>query len=353
MANNRTLGFDIVVNTQGSEKTVTTLKQDIDALQRAIEQASKTGLTINIDGYAKNINEARELQNSLISQLEQLNSKRIDIANKAANAEAQAAQKATEAKIAEEQKYQRYLEEAKIKQATDANKQMVKDSSGTGKDARLSAEVFQREYRYLAYLEKERLKVLELAEAERLLEKQRTKAYDDRISNAKATQNANANKQWCDDQETARKARAEQLKAQMGANAPDYASYSRQLRDVQLKAEQLHQEYVRGGKVMEDYGKRMKVLQEEARVLKTEMKAIPDLMSGTAESSSYLGSFGQKLRSHANWIIAGAAIAATVAIPAEIIENLRETESLTLKIKQNLELAPQYHGNESGLYRIS
>ena len=80
MANNRTLGFDIVVNTQGSEKTVTTLKQDINALQRAIEQASKTGLTINIDGYAKNINEARELQNSLISQLEQLNSKRIDIA---------------------------------------------------------------------------------------------------------------------------------------------------------------------------------------------------------------------------------------------------------------------------------
>ena len=241
------------------------------------------------------------------------------------------------------------MEETRIKQATDANKQMVKDSSGTGKDARLSAEVFQKEYRYLAYLEKERLKVLELAEAERLLEKQRTKAYDDRISNAKATQNANANKQWWDDQETARKARTEQLKAQMGANAPDYASYSRQLRDVQLKAEQLHQEYVRGGKVMEDYGKRMKVLQEEARVLKTEMKAIPDLMSGTAESSSYLGSFGQKLRSHANWIIAGAAIAATVAIPAKIIEDLRETESLTLKIKQNLELAPQYHGNESGL----
>lgn len=349
MADNRTLGFDIVVNTQGSEKTVTTLKQDIDALQRAIEQASKTGLTINIDGYAKNINEARELQNSLISQLEQLNSKRIDIANKAANAEAQAAQKAAEAKIAAEQKYERYLEEAKIKQATDANKQMVKDSSGTGKDARLSAEVFQKESQYLAYLEKERLKILEINEAEILLEKQRTKAYDDRISNAKATQNANANKQWWDDQETARKARTEQLKTQMGANAPDYASYSRQLRDVQSRAEQLHQEYVRGGKVMGDYGKRMKVLQEEARVLKTEMKAIPDLMSGTAESTSYLGSFGQKLRSHANWIIAGATIAATVAIPAEIIDSLRETEALTLKIKQNLELAPQYHGNESGL----
>ena len=83
----------------------------------------------------------------------------------------------------------------------------------------------------------------------------------------------------------------------------DYASkftgnmtYAQQLRDVQSKAEQLHQEYVRSGKVMEDYGKRMKVLQEEARVLKTEMKAIPDLMSGTAESTSYLGSFRQKFR---------------------------------------------------------
>lgn len=368
MADNRTLGFDIVVNTQGSEKTVTTLKQDIDALQRAIEQASKTGLTINIDGYAKNINEARELQNSLISQLEQLNSKRIDIANKAANAEAQAAQKATEAKIAEEQKYQRYLEETRIKQAADANKQMVKDSSGTGKsakdsaivfereskylaylekerlkvlelaeaerllekqrtrayddyihsakitqgvesnkqivkdssgtskDARLSAEVFQKESQYLAYLEKERLKILEINEAERLLEKQRTKSYDDYISNSKATQNANANKQWWNDQETARKARTEQLKTQMGANAPDYASYSKQLRDVQSRAEQLHQEYVRGGKVMGDYGKRMKGLQSEASALKAEMKAIPDLMSGTTESTSYLGSFGQKFR---------------------------------------------------------
>ena len=95
MVNNRTIGFDIVVNTQGSDGKITSIKQDINALQAAIEKVSKdSSLTLNIDGFKRNLEEARALQNRFIAQLDQLNNSRIDVANRAANAEAEAARKA-------------------------------------------------------------------------------------------------------------------------------------------------------------------------------------------------------------------------------------------------------------------
>ncbi|NCB80280.1 MAG: phage tail tape measure protein [Bacilli bacterium] len=265
MVNNRTLGFDIVVNTQGSDGKITSIKQDINALQAAIEKVSKdSSLTLNIDGFKRNLEEARALQNKFIAQLDQLNNSRIDVANRAANAEAEAARK-------------------------------------------------QQEY----------------------------------ISNLKATQNANANKQWWDDQDAARKARTEQLKAQMGANVPKYSSYASELQALQRQAEILHREYIQGGKVMTDYKSKMKELETQAKQVKIAMETMPNL--NNVKTTSALGSWEQKATSHARWIATGAAIGAAVAVPAEVLDSLRETEVLTLKIKQNLELAPQYHGNESGL----
>ena len=115
MVNNRTLGFDIVVNTQGSDGKITSIKQDINALQAAIEKVSKdSSLTLNIDGFKRNLEEARALQNRFIAQLDQLNSSRIDVANRAANAEAEAVRK-----------QQEYISNLKATQNANANKPVV------------------------------------------------------------------------------------------------------------------------------------------------------------------------------------------------------------------------------------
>ena len=87
MADNRTLGFDIVVNTQGSEKTITNLRQDINALRDAIEKVSKdSNVTVNVDGSVKNLSQLiaklDETQRKL-SQLESGYGKNIDKADKA------------------------------------------------------------------------------------------------------------------------------------------------------------------------------------------------------------------------------------------------------------------------------
>ena len=119
MADNRTIGFDIVVNTQGSDGKITSIKQDINALQAAIEKVSKdSSLTLNIDGFKRNLEEARALQNRFIAQLDQLNSSRIDVANRAANAEAEAARK-----------QQEYISNLKATQNANANKQWWDDQA--------------------------------------------------------------------------------------------------------------------------------------------------------------------------------------------------------------------------------
>ena len=74
MADENRIGFDIVVDTRASSENVTTLKQDINNLQAAIERASKTGLKINIDGADKSIKEAQQIQGDFITKLEKLNS---------------------------------------------------------------------------------------------------------------------------------------------------------------------------------------------------------------------------------------------------------------------------------------
>ena len=90
---------------------------------------------------------------------------------------------------------------------------------------------------------------------------------------------------------------------------------------------------------LEQIKKQMKILKSEQRAYNKEM----------SNSSTYLGSFAQKFRSHFNWILAGGVIGTLGAIPA-LIQNIAvETEALGYKIKQNLELTEQYHGNMSKL----
>lgn len=93
------IGFDIVVDTKASDNNITTIKQDISNLQKAIEQANKTGLSINIDGVKRSLEEAQKLQGEFISKLDKLNASRLDNVNKVANREIEIFRKASEEKL--------------------------------------------------------------------------------------------------------------------------------------------------------------------------------------------------------------------------------------------------------------
>ncbi|HMM21826.1 MAG TPA: phage tail tape measure protein [Selenomonadales bacterium] len=262
---NNNIKFEIIVNTNTSEKNITTLKQDIAALQAAIEKASKMNLDIKIDGFRKNIEEARELQNSLIGKLEQLNTNRIDIANKTANAEAQAAQKAAEAKVRAEEK-----------------------------------------------------------------------AYE-QITNLKAKQNAETNRQYWIDEENARKKRTEQLKEQMNNVPVNFIPYQQELGNIRKQQEQLHQEFVKGNIQVEQYKNKMASLNTAYQSVSNQAKEFSGVVSRT---NSYLGSFPQKLRSHFNWLFAGSLLAGAITIPVEIADRIKQVEQAMASMKQVL---PELH----------
>lgn len=72
-------------------------------------------------------------------------------------------------------------------------------------------------------------------------------------------------------------------------------------------------------------------------------------MRTTAASTSFLSDKMRMLRQHLEWIATGAFLTALVGIPGMMIHAATETETLTQKIRQNLELGAQYHNNHEQL----
>lgn len=80
------------------------------------------------------------------------------------------------------------------------------------------------------------------------------------------------------------------------------------------------------------------------------------LRSSTQHVGLLSGAFS-KLRSHLEFMASGIMIAGIIGIPALMIKTASETETLTQKLRQNLELADQYHHNtqllESDLKKLN
>jgi len=68
-------------------------------------------------------------------------------------------------------------------------------------------------------------------------------------------------------------------------------------------------------------------------------------LANTANQAGILGNVFGKLKSHLEFMASGAMIAGLIGIPTMIIKTATETETLTQKMRQNLELADQYHNN--------
>lgn len=80
------------------------------------------------------------------------------------------------------------------------------------------------------------------------------------------------------------------------------------------------------------------------------------LRSTTQHTNMLSGAFNQ-LKHHMEWMMTGALIGGLIGIPALMVKTASETETLTQKLRQNLELANQYHGNsqllESDLKKLN
>lgn len=138
------------------------------------------------------------------------------------------------------------------------------------------------------------------------------------------------------------------LNSAMNTSAkPDYTNYQTQLKGINTEAMKLYQTWQKTG--LESDKIKFNDKRNEFSKLNSEAEAFSRNMGTAADRVGYLGSLGQKIRSHFNWILAGTLLAAFAAIPASVENIARETEVLGQKLKQNLELAERYKDNQQGL----
>ena len=124
------------------------------------------------------------------------------------------------------------------------------------------------------------------------------------------------------------------------------ASYAKQMSSLSASIEEQYRAFQRGAIGPAEYAMSLDKYTKGMSVAKAEQEAFSKSI-GTYTSS--WDTMRKRVESHASWILAGGAIAAALAIPSETISQLKEADTLLAKIKQNLELAPRYQGNTSGL----
>lgn len=225
--------------------------------------------------------------------------------------------KARDAEVKAEEKKAQRLSDIKAKQNADAEKQRIKDeeASRNKRTSELEEQAKQAQY----------------------------------ISNLKAQQNADSDRQRIKDEDAARNRRTAQLKDQMSrpAEVGDYGKLVAQIRQVNTEALNLATTMNRT-KLPADvtaFREKQVLLQN----LNSELNRVNQSMGITNNQMNLMGTFAQKMKGHFTWILAGTFLAALGAIPVAIQNIAMETEVMGSKIKQNLELAKQYHGNMQGL----
>lgn len=130
------------------------------------------------------------------------------------------------------------------------------------------------------------------------------------------------------------------------SNTSAMASYTQQLNNIRKEQEFLHRQWIDSGKTLGNYKSDM---QELSTKYTEASKNLANYNRTVGISQGILGDYSRRIRSHLEWITSGALIAGVVAIPMEIENIIKKTDSWTQKIKQNLELTQQYKDNASQL----
>lgn len=110
--------------------------------------------------------------------------------------------------------------------------------------------------------------------------------------------------------------------------------FREQLYSLNAQAQDYHKQWKTGVITQKQYNEEFAKLNAQATVLKNNIRTMPDLLSGTLGSTSYLGSLQQKLRSHANWILAGSILSVGAALPAGALKAITEIEQGMAGMKQ-------------------
>lgn len=249
--------MQLQVNTGDSEAKLKTIKQQLQEIEKQKDSLVQQSHKGNIAGadYQEKVNALLKKEISLRKQLAQLESLNLSNRDKALQNEA-----------------------TQRKAIADAESKALREKQKKSEDFA----------KFLTEQENKGLKQ-ELKAAD---------AYDKYIRDLRSQQNLQSNKQSIVDEENARKRRtAEHIAGWESFGSQDnFTSYIKQLRELNNSAEKYHQQWKSGVITQKEYNNEITNLSKQAEKLKINMKEVPDLLSGTTASSSYLGSFFQKLR---------------------------------------------------------
>ncbi len=117
-------------------------------------------------------------------------------------------------------------------------------------------------------------------------------------------------------------------------------SYSKTINELTVQAERYYRQFQVSGNT--EFQDKYKQLIPVIRQLNAEQQSFNRTLGA---SSDTLGKLGSTLKSHFAYMATGALIGGIIGIPLAISNVAKETEVLTQKIRQNLELSEQYHGN--------
>jgi TP901 family phage tail tape measure protein len=180
-----------------------------------------------------------------------------------------------------------------------------------------------------------------------------------RIVDMKSKQAFSSNTQYWKDEENAIKRRTDALKSWMqseeynnGKNPlKEIASYQSQLGQMNSQAQKHYQLWKQTGDEIHksNFDNLVTKMQSVNRESVEFHKAIGLANRGFYDLGHNLDYFMAKTRSHMAWLLSGAVLAGLIGLPVAIENIARETEVLSLKIKQNLELVGKYANNHQAL----
>jgi TP901 family phage tail tape measure protein len=145
------------------------------------------------------------------------------------------------------------------------------------------------------------------------------------------------------------------LRKQMeeSATANLFRSYSSQLSGIRSEAQKYFQLIQSGTGDVEAHKRKYAELKTSAEGVFSTMnrfnRDFGQLDRRIFSMSESLNYYFAKARSHLSWIASGAIIAGLIAVPVQISHITKETETLGLKIKQNLELMDKYKDSHGAL----
>jgi hypothetical protein len=288
------MNFRIAVTTKDSEDNVKSLTQQIREFKGAVEKASQTGSLINIDGTQRSVSEVISIIDGLQGKLKVIDEQYLVQKNKVAN---------EDIRIAEA------TERAKVNLAVRTGEQLDK---------------IQRETLHQQSVNDKKATDEFLSNAQNNLAQVKAKIE----ANVQEMARQNIGNPALEKQQLAQASSVSRAQQQSMYNnlfgLQKYTELQTQIRQANVAAQEFYSTWKKTGD--ETAKLNFEKHRDQVKGLTTELDGFNKSMGISVEKTGYLGSLMQKLRSHANWIIAGGLLGGAMAIPVELFSQMAEIE---------------------------